>query len=215
MSRIFVLAALPELEAPLDRFAQATPSASPEAAATPAGVTVVANRLNNPQGFTWSPDGSLYLAQAGVGGETEGLDRRAVRDFGGYTASVARIGHRLRSPDRRSLHRRLAEADTFGGSRRRLPRRSALCPDQCGPTGARLDDVSGVYRMGTTGRPNSSPTCRPGSKMSRRTSSPRLQLGWLTFRHGSGQRCAVGGRVGRGAVAAGHRRGDHWLPISR
>jgi sugar lactone lactonase YvrE len=36
----------------------------------PAGVEVVAAGLTNPRGFAWGPDGSLYLALAGSGGET-------------------------------------------------------------------------------------------------------------------------------------------------
>jgi sugar lactone lactonase YvrE len=40
------------------------------AGALPAGVDVVAAGLTNPRGFAWSPDGSLYLALAGSGGET-------------------------------------------------------------------------------------------------------------------------------------------------
>ena len=40
------------------------------AAGPPAGVQVVAAGLTSPRGFTWSPDGSLYLALAGSGGDT-------------------------------------------------------------------------------------------------------------------------------------------------
>ena len=42
--------------------------ATPAAAGVP--LTVVANGLTNPRGFTWGPDGTLYLALAGKGGET-------------------------------------------------------------------------------------------------------------------------------------------------
>lgn len=43
------------------------PAAGPMAGPPPlpANVTVVASGLNNPRGFTWGPDGSLYIAQAG------------------------------------------------------------------------------------------------------------------------------------------------------
>jgi hypothetical protein len=40
------------------------------AGALPAGVEVVAAGLTSPRGFAWSPDGSLYLALAGSGGDT-------------------------------------------------------------------------------------------------------------------------------------------------
>lgn len=39
----------------------------------PAGVTVVASGLVNPRGFTWGPDGALYVALAGNGGVTTNL----------------------------------------------------------------------------------------------------------------------------------------------
>jgi len=48
--------------APLTTAAQdATPSASPSAGAPP----VVASGLTNPRGFTWAPDGTLFVAIAG------------------------------------------------------------------------------------------------------------------------------------------------------
>ena len=51
--------------APLTTAAQdTTPSASPSAGAPP----VVASGLTNPRGFTWAPDGTLYVALAGNGG---------------------------------------------------------------------------------------------------------------------------------------------------
>lgn len=63
----------------------ATPDAS-------ADVTVVASGLTNPRGFTWGPDGHLYLTLAGTGGETEGDIGGAPSGlFGGPTASVVRI----------------------------------------------------------------------------------------------------------------------------
>ena len=63
----------------------ATPVSSDE-------VTVVAAGLTNPRGFTWGPEGDLYLALAGTGGETEGDIGGAPSGlFGGPTASVVRI----------------------------------------------------------------------------------------------------------------------------
>ena len=58
-------------------FFAAFPMASAQESATPAadtansGLTIVASDLANPRGFAWSPDGTLYLALAGRGGDTE------------------------------------------------------------------------------------------------------------------------------------------------
>src|SRR5215207_4324023 len=61
----FVLALLLAAGAPLATAAQdASPAASPAAGAPP----VVASGLTNPRGFTWAPDGTLYVALAGNGG---------------------------------------------------------------------------------------------------------------------------------------------------
>jgi sugar lactone lactonase YvrE len=50
--------------------APAVSHAPATAAGPPAGVEVVAAGLTSPRGFAWSPDGSLYMALAGSGGET-------------------------------------------------------------------------------------------------------------------------------------------------
>ena len=85
---------------------QATPGASspvavPEVApATPvpssAGITLFAGGLANPRGFTWSADGSMYVALAGSGGTTmTESDSPHEQQYGPYfegdTASVVRI----------------------------------------------------------------------------------------------------------------------------
>ena len=70
-------------------FAQeATPAAS--------GVTLAASGLANPRGFTWSPDGKIYVALAGSGGTemSMGMSSSSQQDgpyFSGMTASVVRI----------------------------------------------------------------------------------------------------------------------------
>src|SRR5215217_4904014 len=90
----FVLALLLAAGAPLATAAQdASPAASPAAGAPP----VVASGLTNPRGFTWAPDGTLFVALAGNGGTSP-----AVGEFlplpggpgavGGPSAAVARIG---------------------------------------------------------------------------------------------------------------------------
>jgi plastocyanin len=52
---------------PIARVQDATPAAG----ALPAGVEVIASGLTNPRGFSWSADGTLYLALAGTGGEDQ------------------------------------------------------------------------------------------------------------------------------------------------
>ena len=50
---------------------QATPIAGGAATPVTAGpFTVLASGLTNPRGFAWSPDGTLYVALAGNGGDT-------------------------------------------------------------------------------------------------------------------------------------------------
>jgi len=70
----------------------ATPAASPPSV----GQTVIASGLTNPRGFTWSEDGTLYVALAGTGGThlpTEDVPIIAAFNgfYGGPSASVARI----------------------------------------------------------------------------------------------------------------------------
>ena len=60
-------------------------TAAPLAAATP---TVFATGLRFPRGFTWGPDGSLYVAEAGSGGThttTPGQCAQVVPPVGPYT----------------------------------------------------------------------------------------------------------------------------------
>jgi glucose/arabinose dehydrogenase len=70
--------------------------ATPVAGAMPEGLSVVAGGLTNPRGFTWSEDGTLYVALAGTGGThlpTENVP--IIEAFGGFyggpSASVAKI----------------------------------------------------------------------------------------------------------------------------
>src|SRR5215216_5798490 len=90
----FVLALLLAAGAPLATAAQdASPAASPAAGAPP----VVASGLTNPRGFTWAPDGTLYVALAGNGGTNppvgEPLPPPAGPEAGGGpSAAVASIG---------------------------------------------------------------------------------------------------------------------------
>jgi plastocyanin len=59
-------------------------------------ITLAASGLTNPRGFTWSPDGTLYVALAGSGGDSMSGHMSSERQqngpyFEGSTASVVRI----------------------------------------------------------------------------------------------------------------------------
>src|SRR3954447_19376108 len=58
----------------LARAQSATPAASPAAGA----VQTVATRLTKPRGFPWGPDGTLYVALAGAGGNTPATEQAPV-----------------------------------------------------------------------------------------------------------------------------------------
>jgi hypothetical protein len=154
MLRSFAVVALASV-LPVTALAQSTPSASTEVTSPlPAGVTVVANGLDNPQGFTWSPDGSLYLALAGVGGETEGTWINAPSgNFGGHTASVARIEAGCAVPIAERLPSSVwAEADyVWGVSDVAFLAGQLYALVNAGPDWGTFDDVSGVYRIDDDG----------------------------------------------------------------
>jgi plastocyanin len=67
-----------------------------EATPATAGITLAASGLENPRGFTWSPDGTLYVALAGSGGTSMSMGMSSAQGqagpfFNGMTASVVRI----------------------------------------------------------------------------------------------------------------------------
>ena len=55
------------------------------------GLTVLANDLTNPRGFTWGPDGTLYLALAGHGGDARFPIVEGYTVVTGLTSSVVTI----------------------------------------------------------------------------------------------------------------------------
>jgi plastocyanin len=57
-------------------------AAAQEDAATDSAIATVASGLTNPRGFSWGPDGSLYIALAGTGGDTR------IPAFEGFTADI-------------------------------------------------------------------------------------------------------------------------------
>jgi sugar lactone lactonase YvrE len=88
-SLLLVLALLGFLAVPA-----AAQEATPVGGAQTGGLTVVASGLTDPRGFLWTADGTLYVAQAGTGGESLGTPAAEppVGPFqGGSNASVVRI----------------------------------------------------------------------------------------------------------------------------
>lgn len=90
-SSSLVLAVVAVLAAvPVAASQPATPEGTP--VALPPGVEIVAAGLTNPRGFSWGPDGTLYLGLAGVGGDAPGEIAGAPSGlFGGPSASVVRL----------------------------------------------------------------------------------------------------------------------------
>ncbi len=83
------------------------PVSSPAAGmATPISdsISFVASGLSNPRGFTWSSDGTLYLAQAGVGGEDLLVEADGFTASGGPTSSVVTIDGGCATPVAEGMH---------------------------------------------------------------------------------------------------------------
>ena len=73
----------------------ATPASSP---ATSSGLTVVLDGVTNPRGFTWGPDGTLYLAMAGSGGDARFPIVEGYTVVTGLTSSVVTVADGCATP---------------------------------------------------------------------------------------------------------------------
>jgi hypothetical protein len=77
--------------------ARAQDSATPAAGPLSSGLTVLANGLDSPRGFTWGPDGTLYLAIAGRGGDNL-IPALGFTIHNGLTSSVVTVADGCTTP---------------------------------------------------------------------------------------------------------------------
>lgn len=102
-------------------------------AAPPPQLTVIANGLNNPRGLAFAPNGTLYVAEAGLGaGDGQGGFAVGV----GFTASITEIqGVSSAQPQVRRIVQGLASVgDTENGF-----------PEALGPSGVSVHGTGNIY----------------------------------------------------------------------
>ena len=122
--------------------------------ADPDGITTIAAGLSNPRGFDWGPDGSLYLAQAGWGGDNNVAIVPGFTVDNGLTASVGMVADGCVTPAAAGLPSALwQEAGWIWGAMD-----VAFLGDQAyallsgaGPTWFSPTNRSGVYRLDDDG----------------------------------------------------------------
>ena len=98
MRRLLSLVLLLTFVSPMVPAARAQDSATPAAAPLSSGLTVLANGLDSPRGFTWGPDGTLYLAIAGRGGDDLLPAAPGFTVHNGLTSSVATVADGCTTP---------------------------------------------------------------------------------------------------------------------
>jgi sugar lactone lactonase YvrE len=134
---------------------EATPAASPEATpAAASGVTFVASGLFNPRGFTWGPDGTLYVTQAGIGGASLLIQSDGFTVAGGPTSSVVSIIDGCATPVAQDIHSALwVEAGWIWGAMdvEVLNEQLYVLISGSGPTWGSPELVSGIYRVNADG----------------------------------------------------------------
>lgn len=130
-------------------------------AATPiAGspTTPIASGLTNPRGFTWGPDGTLYVALAGSGGATAATEQAPTSGIigpfhGGVTGAVAKITNGCPVAVATGL------ASTFDGQGEALGAEDVaflggqlyVSVDGGGPVHGNADHASGIYKVNADG----------------------------------------------------------------
>ena len=135
----------------------------PEAVSSPAGglatpisdnISFIASGLSNPRGFTWSSDGTLYLAQAGIGGEDLLVEAEGFTVMGGPTSTVDTIANGCATPVAEGLHSSLwQEAGWIWGAMdvEFLNDQLYVLISGSGESWGTPDLVSGIYRVENDG----------------------------------------------------------------
>jgi len=130
----------------------ATPAA--QASPLPSGVTIVASGLSNPRGFSWAPDGTLYLAQAGTGGDTVQVAVEGFTALGGETSSVDTVADGCAQTVVGGIHSVLwKEAGWIWGAMdiEFLGDVPYVLVSGSGPTWGTANGVSGIFRVNADG----------------------------------------------------------------
>lgn len=132
----------------------ATPQTAPAASPGPAGISFIASGLTNPRGFTWGPDGTLYLAQAGNGGQHLDVKLEGFTAVSGPTASVVKITNGCINPVAEGIHSVLwSEAGWIWGAMdvEFLNGDLYVLVSGGGPSWGTPDQVTGIYRVNADG----------------------------------------------------------------
>jgi hypothetical protein len=98
MRRLLSLILLLTFALPGVPMAHAQDSATPAAGPLSTGLTVIANGLDSPRGFTWGSDGTLYLALAGRGGDAHFPVVPGYTIDNGLTSSVVTVADGCTTP---------------------------------------------------------------------------------------------------------------------
>jgi hypothetical protein len=98
MRRLLSLILLLTFALPGVPMARAQESATPAAGPLSTGLTVIANGLDSPRGFTWGSDGTLYLALAGRGGDAHFPVVPGYTIDNGLTSSVVTVADGCTTP---------------------------------------------------------------------------------------------------------------------
>jgi len=128
--------------------------ATPSALSAPAGISFVASGLTNPRGFSWAPDGTLYLAQAGTGGDNALVEAEGFTALGGETSSVATVSGGCATVVSANIHSVLwKEAGWIWGAMdvEFLGDVPYVLISGSGPTWGTGNGVTGVFRINADG----------------------------------------------------------------
>jgi hypothetical protein len=128
---------------------------SPVAATPAAGpITFVVSGLSNPRGFTWGDDGALYVALAGIGGQTVQVQVEGFTAVGDPTSSVARVENGCATPVVEGIPSVLwAEAGWIWGAMdvEFLDGQLYVLISGSGESWGTPDAISGIYRVNDDG----------------------------------------------------------------